>query len=66
MNRINMQYQWDTGSTCSMVGEEGYHQLGFPKYHPMTTSLMAYGRKLLKVNVSLMSKLENKYEQNYH
>ena len=48
-NGIDMQYQWDTGSTCSMVGEEGYRRLGFPRCHPMTTSLMAYGGKPLKV-----------------
>ena len=33
-NRIDIQYQWDTGSTCSMVGEEGYRRLGYPKCHP--------------------------------
>ena len=46
---MDMQYQWDTGSTCSMVGEEEYRRLGFPRCHPMIISLMAHWGKPLKV-----------------
>ena len=39
--------QWDTGLTCSMVGLDGYCQLGPMHYHAMETTLQAYdGRKL--------------------
>ena len=48
-NRIDMLYQWDTDLICTMIGKEGYRQLGFPKCQPITTSLMAYGEKPLKV-----------------
>ena len=56
-NGNELRYQWDTGSTCSMVGAEGYRQLGSPKCHPVSTSLMAYGGKPLNgpcfVNVKI-------------
>ena len=48
-NGNELRYQWDTGSTCSMVGAEGYRQLGSPKCHPVSTSLMAYGGKPLNI-----------------
>ena len=62
-----MQYQWDTGSICSVVDEEGYRRLGFPKCHPMTTSLMAYGGKTAKgqcfVDVKIGEKVQTKLPQ---
>ena len=44
-----LMFQWDTGSTCSMVGKEGYRQLGSPKCEPVSTVLNAYGGRILKV-----------------
>ena len=48
-NGNELRYQWDTGSMCSLVGAEGYCQLGSPKCHPVSTSLMAYGGKPLNI-----------------
>ena len=48
-NGNKLRYQWNTGSTCSMVGAEGYRQLGSPTCHPVSTSLMAYGGKSLNI-----------------
>ena len=49
INGMAIKCQWDSGSTCSMIGIEGYRQLGSPTCQPSTTSLMAYGGKPLKV-----------------
>lgn len=49
INGYDTKFQWDTGATCSMVGLEGYKQLGSPPCHPTSTTLRAYGNSSLKV-----------------
>lgn len=49
INGYDTKFQWDTGATCSMVGLEGYKQLGSPPCHPTNTTLRAYGNSSLKV-----------------
>ena len=49
VNDIKMQYQWDTGSTVSMVSLDGFCQLGSPECIPVNTALMTYERKPLDV-----------------
>lgn len=61
-----LMFQWDTGSTCSMVGIEGYKKLGSPKCQPAPTVLKAYGGRPLNVrgkcvlDVKVGSKVQKK------
>ncbi|CAK8680383.1 unnamed protein product [Clavelina lepadiformis] len=41
--------QWDTGSTYSMVGLDGYRQLGSPHCRAMETTLQVYGGIKLEI-----------------
>ena len=49
VNSLPIKFQWDTGATCSMVGIQGYKQLGSPLCKPTATNLRAYGNSALKV-----------------
>ena len=49
VNGLHIKFHWDTGSASSMVGLEGYKQLGSPPYQPRATTLRAYGNSPLKV-----------------
>ena len=49
VNGTQTKFQWDTGATCSMVGIEGYKQLGSPPCHATDITLRAYGNSALKV-----------------
>jgi len=44
-----LMFLWDTGSTCSMVGIEGYKMLGSPKCEQASTVLKAYGGRPLDI-----------------
>ena len=61
-----LMFQWDTGSTCSMVGIDGYKKLGSPKCEPASNVLKAYGGKRLDVigkcvlDVKVGSKVQQK------
>ena len=49
VNDNKMLFQWDTGSTCSMVGLNGYRRLGSPPCEPLNKTLRAYGERPLQI-----------------
>ncbi|XP_067949650.1 uncharacterized protein [Watersipora subatra] len=46
---IDAKFQWDTGATCSMIGLEGYKQLGSPQLAETKTCVSGYGVRRLQV-----------------
>ena len=49
VNGRHVNFQWDTGATCSMVGLEGYEAIGSPPTFPTTCSLRTYSGQKLSV-----------------
>ena len=49
VNGRHVNFQWDTGATCSMVGLEGYEAIGSPPIFPATCSLRTYSGQNLTV-----------------
>lgn len=49
VNNKQTQFQWDTGATCSMVGNKGYEALGSPPYQQTDTTLHSYGNTAMQV-----------------
>lgn len=60
-----LQFQVDTGASCSLIGLEGYHRLNKPPCKPTTKILKAYGgvilplKGIISVNVAFSSRNEN-------
>ena len=44
VNGNNIMCQWGTGSTVSMVGRDGYKQLGCSRLTPINKAVLAYGK----------------------
>ena len=49
VNGISSRFQWDTGATCSMIGLQGFKQLGSPKLTETKTCISGYGDRKLQV-----------------
>jgi len=49
INEKEIFFLWDTGSTCSMINQGVYEQLGSPPCKSFSTVLSSYGGKPLKV-----------------
>ena len=49
INGVELDFQWDTGSTCSMISLNGYRKLGSPACQPLNAPLRAYGDRPLNV-----------------
>ncbi|XP_055836461.1 uncharacterized protein K02A2.6-like [Episyrphus balteatus] len=64
VNGCPMRFQVDTGASCSLVGLEGFQQLGQPKCCSTTKSLQAYGGTPLSLKGELAVQVT--YENSTH
>ena len=65
VNSINL-LQWDTGSTCSMIGLKGYWKLGSPPSLPLSKTLRAYEEWPLQLKgwYTVIAQVDNEVSHN--